>query len=119
MSDSENAWIPNLKQQLAERQITRRAFLRYSTLLGMSAGAAYLCAGKITGRPFAPQARAAEMPKGGTLKISMRCPEIASPHTYSWVFDSNNRTRRPRIPHQDRCGRHHAPISVPELGRQR
>lgn len=89
MSDSDNAWIPSLKQQLAERQITRRAFLRYSTLLGMSAGAAYLYAGKITGQPLAPPARAAEMPRGGTLKISMRCPEIASPHNYNWVFDSN------------------------------
>ncbi len=89
MTDTDNAWIPNLKQQLAERQITRRAFLRYSTLLGMSAGAAYLCAGNITGQSFAPEVRAADLPKGGTLKISMRCPQIASPHTYNWVYDSN------------------------------
>jgi len=89
MSERENVWIPKLKEQLAEKQISRREFLRYATLLGMSATAAYMWAGKITGQPFAPPARAANMPKGGTLKISMRCPKISDPHTYSWIYDSN------------------------------
>ncbi len=89
MTDRESAWILKIQEQLAEGQITRRAFLRYSTLLGMSAGAAYLSAGKITGQPFALPAKAAELPKGGTLRISMRCPKISSPHTYTWVYDSN------------------------------
>ncbi len=89
MSQRENIWIPRLKQQLADKQITRREFLRYSTLLGMSATAAYMWAGKITGQPFAPPARAASLPTGGTLRISMRCPKISDPHTYSWIYDSN------------------------------
>ena len=37
MSDRENIWIPKLKQQLADKLIDRREFIRYSTLLGMSA----------------------------------------------------------------------------------
>jgi peptide/nickel transport system substrate-binding protein len=89
MSDNEHIWIPRLKQYLADRQIGRREFIRSATLLGMSAGAAYMWAGKITGQPIAPPARAAEMPMGGVLKISMRVPKIESPHTFSWVYDSN------------------------------
>ena len=49
MSDKDHIWIPKLKQQLSDRLISRREFVRYSTLLGMSAGAAYMWAGKITG----------------------------------------------------------------------
>ena len=89
MADQENPWIPKLKKQLAERQISRRAFLRYSTLLGMSAAAAYTWAGRITGQPSATHAQTADLPKGGTLRMSMRCPNISSPHTYTWVYDSN------------------------------
>jgi peptide/nickel transport system substrate-binding protein len=89
MSEQENVWISELKQQLADRAISRREFLRYSTLLGMSATTAYMWAGKISGEPFARSAKAARVPRGGTMRISMRCPKISSPHTYSWVFDSN------------------------------
>ncbi len=57
MFDKEHLWIPKLKQQLSDKLITRREFVRYSTLLGMSAGAAYMWAGRITGQPFAPPAK--------------------------------------------------------------
>ncbi|HUF45979.1 MAG TPA: ABC transporter substrate-binding protein [Aestuariivirgaceae bacterium] len=89
MAERENIWIPKLKQYLADSKISRREFIRYSALLGMSSGAAYMWAGKITGQPLAPPVRAQDMPKGGTLKISMRVPKLDSPHTYSWVYDSN------------------------------
>jgi peptide/nickel transport system substrate-binding protein len=89
MPNKEHIWIPRLKQQLADRLIGRREFIRYSALLGMSAGAAYMWAGKITGQPIAPPARAAELPKGGVLKVAMRVPKIDSPHTFSWIYDSN------------------------------
>ena len=29
------------------------------------------------------------MPKGGVLRVSMRCPAIVDPHIYQWVYDSN------------------------------
>src|SRR5438046_138891 len=58
MSEKEHIWIPKLKQQLADKKIDRREFIRYSTLLGMSAGTAYLWAGKITGEPIAQPALA-------------------------------------------------------------
>jgi peptide/nickel transport system substrate-binding protein len=89
MSDREHIWIPKLKQYLADRKMSRREFVRYSALLGMSTGAAYMWAGKITGQPLATPARAADIPRGGTLRISMRVPKLDSPHTYSWIYDSN------------------------------
>ena len=55
----------------------------------MSAAAAYAFVGKVTGQNFAAPARAEEIPKGGTLRISMRVIEVTSPHTYNWVYDSN------------------------------
>lgn len=89
MSDKEHIWIPKLKQQLADKKIDRREFVRYASLLGMSSGAAYMWAGKITGEPLAPPAMAQDMPKGGTLKIAQRIPKVDNPHTFSWVYDSN------------------------------
>ncbi len=89
MSERENLWIPKLKKQLTDGLIDRREFIRYTTLLGMSATAAYMWAGKITGQPFATPAKAAEKPMGGRLRISMRCPKIDDPHTFSWIYDSN------------------------------
>ncbi|HXQ65385.1 MAG TPA: ABC transporter substrate-binding protein [Alphaproteobacteria bacterium] len=88
--DREHAYIPVLKQQLAERRIDRREFLRSATLLGMSAAAAYAFAGKLAGGDFAaPAAAQADMPKGGVIRIGMRCQDLKSPHTYSWVESSN------------------------------
>jgi len=46
-------------------------------------------AGKITGQPIAAPARAQDLPRGGVLKIGMRVPKIDSPHTFSWIYDSN------------------------------
>ncbi len=89
MSDhKEHPHIAKLKRQLAERSIDRREFLRYSTLLGLSATAAYQFADKIAGTDWVPQAHAA-LPKGGTVRIAMRVPEIKHPHTFSWAYDSN------------------------------
>ena len=84
----EHSYIPTLRQQLAEGKIDRREFLRTATLLGLSAGAAYAFVGKVTGEHFVPRAKAA-MPKGGTLRLSMRVLDIKDPHTFSWAVDSN------------------------------
>jgi peptide/nickel transport system substrate-binding protein len=82
--DHEHLHIPTLKRQLAEGQIDRREFLRSATLLGMSAAAAYAFAG------VAPAAAQGAVPRGGTLRLGMRCQDLKSPHTYSWVESSNS-----------------------------
>jgi peptide/nickel transport system substrate-binding protein len=88
--DTRNPHIESLKSQLAAGKIDRREFLRFATLVGLSAPAAYAVAGEITGEGFAPAARAAAAHKGGTLRLGSRIKEIKSPHTYSWgAWDSN------------------------------
>jgi peptide/nickel transport system substrate-binding protein len=91
MADSrEHPSIPLLKRQLAEGQIDRREFLRYTTLLGLSAPAAYAAVRAITGERLVGEARAqGSIPKGGTLRLSMRCQDVKDPHTFSWVQRSN------------------------------
>jgi len=85
----EHVLIPTLERQLADRQIDRREFIRYAALLGMSSTAAYAAVGRITGEPFAAPAAAQGLPKGGTLRIGMRCQDLKSPHTYSWIESAN------------------------------
>jgi peptide/nickel transport system substrate-binding protein len=90
MADSrEHPYLHTLKRQLAERTVDRREFLRTATLLGMSAGAAYAFAGRITGERLVPAAEAQTLPKGGTLRLGMRCQDLKSPHTYSWIESAN------------------------------
>ncbi len=84
----EHSFIPTIKQQFAEGKVDRREFLRTSTLLGLSAGAAYGFVGKVTGESFITPAKAA-IPTGGTIRLSMRVLDVKDPHTFSWVYDSN------------------------------
>lgn len=83
--------IDRLSEQLTSKQIDRREFVRFATLLGMAVPAAYGLAGKLTGEPFAPPAAAqGALPKGGVIKIGTRVRDVKSPHTYSWGgYDSN------------------------------
>jgi len=88
---NEHPLLPTLKRQLVERQIERREFLRYATLLGMAAPTAYAFVAKVTGEKLiAPAAAQGALPKGGTLRLAMRCQDLKSPHTYSWVESSNS-----------------------------
>src|SRR5690606_12610496 len=87
----EHPYIPELKRQLAERRIGRRDFLRTATLLGMSASGAYAFAGKVAGGSVAAPAFAqAAMPKGGHLRLGMRCQDLSNPHAYSWLESANS-----------------------------
>jgi len=87
----EHPLLPTLKRQLVERQIERREFLRYATLLGMAAPTAYAFVAKVTGEKLvAPAEAQGALPKGGTLRLAMRCQDLKSPHTYSWVASSNS-----------------------------
>jgi len=82
--------IPTLKRQLADGQIDRREFLRYAVLLGMSVSAANAVGRSITGQSLVTPAAAQSLPRGGTLRLGMRCQDLKSPHTYSWVESANS-----------------------------
>lgn len=78
--------IPRLAEDLKANRISRRQFLRYATLLGMSATAAYTLAGKLTSSQLLPAAHAqGNLPQGGTLRIGMRVHEVQNPHAYNWL----------------------------------
>lgn len=70
-------------------EVDRREFLRTSTLLGVSAAAAYAMVGQVTGESFVPQAQAATPKMGGILRSSMRVQEMVDPATFSWTQMSN------------------------------
>ena len=82
-------YIPKLVEQLEARRVDRREFLRTATLLGLAAGSAYAIAGKVLGTGPVSRAAAQAPQQGGLLRIAMRVPDLRTPHTYSWVYDSN------------------------------
>ena len=82
-------YVPELVEQLRSGKIDRREFLRTTTLLGVSAAAAYAAAGKITGEGFVAPARAATPKMGGTLRASSRVQRMDDPATFDWVPSSN------------------------------
>ncbi len=86
MDKYQHPYIPTLIGQVAEGTVSRRDFLRRATLLGLSAAAAYSVVGMVdpTGA-----ARAQDMPKGGNLRIGMRCMEIKDPHAVDFNEKSN------------------------------
>src|SRR3989442_15059594 len=86
----EHVLVPPLKRQLVDPLIDRREFVRYAALLGMSATAAYAFVRKVTGEPMAAPAAAQGLPRGGGLRLGIRCQDLKSPHTYSWVHQSNS-----------------------------
>lgn len=86
MDNRQHPYIPTLLGQLDEGAISRRDFLRKATLLGLSASAAYTMAG--IAEPISA-ARAEDMPKGGNLRIGMRCMEIKDPHSADFAEKSN------------------------------
>ena len=88
MAKQPHPYIDTLKQQFADGKVSRREFLRTSTLLGLSATAAYGVLGKVTGETFSRPAKAA-MPKGGDLRIGMPVQEVKNPHTFSFAERSN------------------------------
>ena len=73
--------IPGLVDQLEKKKISRREFMRYATLLGVSA----LAASQIAGLPSPTKAFAAAPKRGGTLKISSQVQKITHPAQFSWV----------------------------------
>jgi len=81
--------IPGLIESLRKGHMSRRDFLRTTTLLGLSATAAYGLASRITGDLIVPPAAAADGKMGGTLRISMQVQEMEEPATWSWVQKSN------------------------------
>jgi peptide/nickel transport system substrate-binding protein len=86
--DYPHPYIPELIEELRANRVSRREFLRTSTLLGLSATTAYAIASRITGEPLTPTAHA-QAGKGGVLKVGMAVQQMTDPATFDWVPKSN------------------------------
>ncbi|MDX8399695.1 MAG: hypothetical protein R8K20_05550, partial [Gallionellaceae bacterium] len=85
--------IPGAYDQLKQGRISRREFLRFSTLLGMSAVAAQFLAA--CGAPVEEAAPVVEeaapaggIVRGGTLRVATQVPAVDHPGRFSWVYDA-------------------------------
>jgi peptide/nickel transport system substrate-binding protein len=79
-------YIPTLLDEVTDGTISRRDFLRRATLLGLSAAAAYSAIGMADP---SGGAQAQDLPKGGNLRIGMRCMEIKDPHAVDFGEKAN------------------------------
>lgn len=92
-------YIPEAFDQMKQGRISRRQFLRISTLLGMSAGMAACAAPTEAPTEVAPEAPAVEaeapaaptggIKRGGTFSRAMELQQIDHPARFSWVQQYN------------------------------
>ena len=78
--------IHDLKSEQLNGKLSRREFLRYATLLGMSAAAA----SQMIGLSWPQKLWAATPRRGGVLKISQQVQKIDHPARFSWLMPSNS-----------------------------
>ena len=90
--------IRKLAKWHREGKLSRRDFLRDSTLLGLSATAAF----SIVGMTAPSTALAQNLPQGGTLRMGMRVLDISNPHAIS--FDEGGTPVRAVCDHLVRTG---------------
>ena len=83
--------VYDLKDYLKKGKITRREFMRYASLLGISVAAASQMAGFVWPR----KALAVTPQRGGTLKISGQVHKIIHPARFSWTAPSSSMERDP------------------------
>jgi peptide/nickel transport system substrate-binding protein len=81
--------VAQLESQLAEGRIGRREFVRMAAILGVALPAAYSMAGRITGKAFVEEARAADPKQGGVIKVSMNVKEVSDPAVFDWSEKGN------------------------------
>jgi peptide/nickel transport system substrate-binding protein len=85
--------IPDAYDKLVQGRISRRDFLRLSTLLGMSASTAYFLAACGAPEPAAPAEEEAPatggVKRGGTWTSSMQLQLLDHPARLSWVEGAN------------------------------
>ncbi|MBG7609734.1 MAG: hypothetical protein IZT55_02590 [Anaerolineae bacterium] len=85
--------IPEAYEQLIQGRISRREFLRFSTLLGMSAVAAQFlaaCGAPVEEAvPVVDEAPAGGIVRGGTMRVATQVPAVDHPARFSWGYDAN------------------------------
>jgi peptide/nickel transport system substrate-binding protein len=77
--------IHELAESLRQGGLTRREFIRYAALLGLSVGAA----SQMAGLPWPKEASAATIQRGGTLRVSATVQKATHPAQFSWINVTN------------------------------
>ncbi len=83
--DNLNARVHELKQYLEDGKLSRREFVRYATLLGVS----FFTALGMAGLPLPRKAFSKEVKRGGTIKIATSIQKVTHPAQFSWVEPTN------------------------------
>ena len=77
--------IKNLKTDFDKGKMDRREFIRFTTLLGLSATAA--C--QLAGMAFPGRAAAADIKRGGKIRIAGPVQKVTHPAQLSWIIPTN------------------------------
>lgn len=77
--------LGELTDMLDKNRLSRRDFIRYATLLGISAAAASQLAGVV----LPTNASAASVRRGGVLRVSSQVTKVTHPAQLSWIAPSN------------------------------
>jgi peptide/nickel transport system substrate-binding protein len=85
MSDKIHPAIHDLKSDMDKGKLSRREFLRLSTLLGVSA----FTATQMAGLSWSSKAVAGSIKRGGRLRIATALQKISHPAAYSWLGGAN------------------------------
>jgi peptide/nickel transport system substrate-binding protein len=86
MSKKIHKGVKTLKRDLEKGKITRREFIRYAALLGVSVASATSMSGML----FNPApAAAASIKRGGIMKISSNVQKVTHPSNLSWITPTN------------------------------
>lgn len=90
MMENVHPYIPEMYQKYVDGKVSRREFLRFSTLLGLSATLAACAApGTAPMETAAPGTGSGGIKRGGTLRSAMELQLIDHPARISWTQSSN------------------------------
>ncbi len=85
MENNEHPAVNDLKQAMKKGKLSRREFIRLSTLLGVSAFAAT----QMAGLSVPAKAFAAAVKRGGSMKVAAPVQKVTHPSQFSWISGTN------------------------------
>ena len=85
MKEKMHSAVEALNSDYQKGKMTRREFIRFTTLLGVSAAAAT----QMAGLAFPKKAIAGSVKRGGTLKVAAPVHKVTHPAQFSWISPTN------------------------------
>ena len=85
MKENMHSAVKSLKNDFQKGKMTRREFIRFTTLLGVSAAAA----AQMAGFALPVKALAGSVKRGGTLKVAAPVHKVTHPAQFSWISPTN------------------------------